>query len=265
MHSRAAQSTPFVSSRLRAARGVLGEQVYEAAGAIVIRPDAPPLMGPGLLHEWLSETAFPPLLLAACLAHRSVMSSERGRWRAVFVGPQVFPYVRAFSRWPGLTEMMTRATFVHADRSHLAFVLDAVLRCEAVSFLIADGSGIDMTLSRRLQLAASAGGALALVLRPTSELGELSAAATRWRVRSFPSDDDQPRWSIELLRCKGLRPTTDARRWTVRVCHETGDVRLAPDAPDRPGSANGRAPPGFLWGFANAGHAGFSADRPHAG
>lgn len=218
-----------------------------------------------MLHEWLAEAAFPPLLLTACLAHQSVKSYERGRGRAVFVGRRVFPYVRAFSRWAGLGEVMARAIFVDADRSRRAFVLEGVLRCEAVSFLIADGSGMDMTLSRRLQLAASAGGALALVHRPASECGELSAAATRWCVRSCRSDDDRPRWSIELLRCKGLRPTTDARRWTVRVCHETGDVRLASDAPDRSGAADGRALPGLLEGSADAERGDISASRPIAG
>lgn len=225
------------------------------------RPDAPPLLRPGLLHEWLAETAIPPLFLATCLAHQSVMSGGHGRGRAVIVGSRVFPYVRAFSRSRALAEVMARAIFVDTDRSHRAFVLEAVLRCEATSFLIADGSEIDMTLSRRLQLAASAGGAMALVLRPASELGELSAAATRWRVRSCRSDDDQPRWSIELLRCKGLRPTTDARRWTVRVCHETGDVRLAHDAPDRSGAADGRTPLGCVDGAADS----HSTSRPRTG
>ena len=180
MRSLSTESVRLASDRLRAARDALGEQGRQVAGAIEARPDAPPLLGPGLLHEWLAEAAFPPLLLTACLAHQSVKSYERGRGRAVFVGRRVFPYVRAFSRWAGLGEVMARAIFVDADRSRRAFVLEGVLRCEAVSFLIADGSGMDMTLSRRLQLAASAGGALALVHRPASECGELSAAATRW-------------------------------------------------------------------------------------
>lgn len=238
----------------------MGERNVETTSAIKTRDGAPPLLMPGLLHEWFADgSPFPPLMLAVCLAHQSVASRERGR--AVFVGSRVFPYVRSLVRCRTLAEVIARAIFVDADRSDRAFVLDAVPRCAATSFLIADGSGIDMAFSRRLQLAAGAGGTLAISLRPLSELRELSAAATRWRVRSCPSDDDQPRWSLELLRCKGLRPTADARRWTVRVCHETGDVRVAPDAPDRCGEENG-SPPEARAGFGDAARARDGPTRP---
>lgn len=231
-----------LSTRLLTAKAALGQLSYEAANVLVSRENAAPLLSPGALHEWYAaDSLLPPVGLAACLAHQSVACRPQGR--AVFVGPDVFPYVLAFSRCRSLAEIMSRAIFVDAPRAHRAFVLEVVLRCAATTFMIADGRGMDMALSRRLQLSANSGGTLAIALRPASELGELSAAATRWLVRPCLSDDDQPRWSIELLRCKGMQPTTDARRWTVRICHETGDVRLAPHAADRFDTTSGRSPP----------------------
>jgi protein ImuA len=104
--------------------------------------------------------------------------------------------------------------------------------------VVADGSRLTLNETRRLQLAAEAGGALGLLLRPAHEIQELSAARTRWRVGPALSADSDQRWTVDLLRCKGLRPTeSGARRWAVQRSHATGDVRVAPEAADRPLSA----------------------------
>jgi protein ImuA len=134
--------------------------------------------------------------------------------------------------------MPRRAVFVDpsGDAERL-WAIDQALRCRGVACVIADGSRLEMAASRRLQLAAREGGTLGLLARPLGELGELSAARTRWRAQPAPNLEarwfPEPAWTLELLRCKGLRPTTDARRWTVRVHHDTGDVSVVPDAPDR--------------------------------
>lgn len=126
--------------------------------------------------------------------------------------------------------------------------------------------GVDLTASRRLQLAAGQGGALALLLRPPppglappceGEAAEeetdglvlgASAAATRWHVRGAAAvadaDDDsdgadmgrRSRWRLALVRSR-----TGARhRWIVEVDHATGDLALAAPLRDRSG-ASGRA------------------------
>ena len=63
------------------------------------------------------------------------------------------------------------------------------LRCRGVKAVVADGSGLTPTVSRRLQLAAEAGGAWGLLARPPWELEVPSWAATRWRVRPSISDE----------------------------------------------------------------------------
>jgi protein ImuA len=120
-----------------------------------------------------------------------------------------------------------------------------------VALVIADGSRLDMSASRRLQLAAEAGaraaeargtphvGGIGLILRPPWERKQLSAAATRWMVHpSTPAADvpvNQPRWNVELLRCKGMQPPPDGRReWTLELDRAGRVVCVFPPLVDRP-------------------------------
>jgi hypothetical protein len=102
--------------------------------------------------------------------------------------------------------LLERSLFIDPpDGGTRLWAIDLALRCPAVSAVIADGRGLSMSQTRRLQLAAEAGGALVLLARPPEEAGELSAAMTRWRVSPTPSATDRPRWIIELLHRKGAR------------------------------------------------------------
>ncbi|MCA9285396.1 MAG: hypothetical protein KDA22_09290, partial [Phycisphaerales bacterium] len=79
--------------------------------------------------------------------------------------------------------LLNRSLLLDAhDASERLWAIDLGLRCPAVAAVIADASGFDMGATRRLQLAAEAGGALAILARPPWELSRLSAASTRWRV-----------------------------------------------------------------------------------
>ncbi len=201
----------------------------------------------GAVHEWLSgqdarERAgwwAAPLGVLTHAAARAVRADDAGR-RAVWIGRRAWPHALGI-RDPALLE---RSVFVEAgDDARRLWAIDLALRCAGVAVVIADGSGLGMSESRRLQLAAGAGGGVCLLARPWWERREISAAWTRWRVTPSPSDGSDPRWTVELLRCKGVRPASeDARRWAVRREHETGDVRVVADAADRAGETPGQAP-----------------------
>ena len=70
---------------------------------------------------------------------------------------------------------------------------------------------LDLTISRRLNLAAAAH-ATPLVLLRTSIAAGTSAAATRWRIAAAPAARDRfgafadPRWRVALERCRNGRP-----------------------------------------------------------
>jgi protein ImuA len=132
------------------------------------------------------------------------------------------------------------------------WAIESAARCPAVAAVIADGSGLVMAHTRRLQLAAEAGSALLLLARPPRELDRLSAAATRWLVSCAPSTSKAPTWNVQLLRCKGLQLGSEVlrhddgceRRWTMEWNRAQGGVaihaslvgRSAPAAQPRPAS-----------------------------
>jgi hypothetical protein len=79
--------------------------------------------------------------------------------------------------------------------------------------VVVDGRGFDMTMTRRLQLAAEASqdrDSRLFLLRGESDVGSRSAAGTRWHitpVEAIAACEDgglirRPRWSVELSRKK---------------------------------------------------------------
>jgi len=107
------------------------------------------------------------------------------------------------------------------------WALEEALRAPSVGLVCAEIEDMDLTASRRLQLAAEAGGGLGLLLRPPPLISVQNAlpptaSVTRWRVSSLPGSPAEeawtperlpgrPRWRAELLRARGGRP----RAWNL--------------------------------------------------
>ncbi len=224
------RATP-VSTGWESLDAALGDNAGESGG-----------LARGTLHEWFGQTddeqdrraPLPPLAILAHLTHRAIIEDRPG---VIWIGRRCWPYPPLLARRPaGEGSLLEHSVFVDArDHGERVWALDVALRSPAVAAVIGDAGGLSMAESRRLQLAAAAGGTLGLIVRPLRELGEISAARTRWLVRSEPSHTGAPGWRVELLRCKGMRPLSeDARQIAVRWSHETGDVGVVPDALDRP-------------------------------
>jgi protein ImuA len=97
------------------------------------------------------------------------------------------------------------------------WAFEEALRCRALAAVAAEIDDVDLTQSRRLQLAAELGGTTALLLRPPGELALPSAARTRWRIESRAGAGETPRWRVELARVQGGAP----RNWTIDVSGPT--------------------------------------------
>jgi hypothetical protein len=188
-----------------------------------------PGLARGVLHEWCGAAAgprarwTPPLILLAHLAGRALAAAEEPGSaggaepprHVPWIGRAVWPYPVLLAR-PGAAAgageagaLVERSLCVDPpDAARRLWALALALRSPSVAAVVGDARGLDLTATRRLQLAAEAGGALALLARPPQEERRLSAAATRWRVRLVPTCGSAPRfprWSVELLRVKGIQ------------------------------------------------------------
>lgn len=183
------------------------------------------------VHDLLGDA--PPIGLCGFLA------SATGAGSVLWIGRRCSVYPPSLN-----TALLKRSVFISTlAREDQLWAVDMALRSRAVSVVVADGRGLTMANSRRLQLAAEAGRTTALLVRPLRDRGELSAATTRWLVSPGPVDPlapTAPTWTIELLRRKGLRPVEeDARVMTVRVVDGTRLVRVDADVSDRPATTTG--------------------------
>ena len=95
--------------------------------------------------------------------------------------------------------------------------------------------GLDLTTSRRLNLAAAPRATPLVLLRGCIATGT-SAAATRWRIASAPAARDpfgafaRPRWIAALERCRNGR----TGKWLIEWDHVAHCLCLAEGVADRP-------------------------------
>lgn len=211
----------------------------------------------------------PPLAPLVYLARQVMIKASFGH-HAVWIGRRCFPYGGVLLGLEGDRSALgglERSIFVAADGpADRLWAVDLALRSPAVGLVIADGSGFDMAATRRIQLVAKAHHTTAFLARPPWETRELSAAQTRWLVRWEKAtkrrsdgatkewEDEaafiKPRWSVELLRCKGRQaglawqPDSCPRVWALEWDRGEGAVRLstavARQAGDAGGSTNDR-------------------------
>jgi len=216
-------------------------------------PDVDVVLGGGLpggaLHEWfglaapvgtpfdgeVSKTSWtPPLCVMAHLVRQALAVSPGASW-TVWVGRRCFPYpavlVDPFQQDRRLLE---RSIFVGvSDPSARLWAVELALRSPVVGVVVADGSRFNMTATRRVQLLAKNADTLALLVRPSWEHRELSAAQTRWLVRREPATNDSPasfvnpRWIVELLRCKGRQPDSARLVWALEWNRASRRVHLS--------------------------------------
>lgn len=252
-----------------------GASVHEWSG---LGPWYADQAGPLAARRWS-----PPMSVLVHLAWQAVAAPLAGPGHVVWIGRACWPYARQLVRTPASTpgtsapidrRLLDRSLFVDTpnDASRL-WAIDLCLRSPAATLVIADGSRLSMTASRRLQLAAEAGGSggdgpshvggLALLARPAWELAAISSSATRWTVSpEICSGSRGPCWRVRLQRLKGslslstppaaeppstltLPPVqsipartppwpTHQRSWLLEWDHDHACCRLSADPAHRP-------------------------------
>ncbi|WP_375465322.1 ImuA family protein [uncultured Methylobacterium sp.] len=153
----------------------------------------------------------------------------------------------------GVGLMPSRVVF--AETWNDAEVLPAMeegLHTRGLAAVVGEVSRLELTASRRLQLAAERTGIMALAIRRwrtgtarTAGEGEPTVALTRWRVSPQPGTGPplpglpRARWLVELTRARGA----DApHSWILDAPDATGRLRLPADLGDRPVATPERLP-----------------------
>jgi protein ImuA len=197
----------------------------------------------GALHEIVAVDAGAACAFAIAVAARAA----RRRDGAVLWCASPHTLEAGALYGPGLRTLgldPARLIAVSAARDEaVLWAMEEGLRCPALAAVIGEAAEAGLTGTRRLQLAAGAGGVTALLLRPAAAAGKTSAAATRWRLATAPSrprgfeaalgEPGAPCWRAELIRCRAGAPGD----WVLEWCDETGDFALAAPLRDRPAGA----------------------------
>jgi protein ImuA len=115
-----------------------------------------------------------------------------------------------------------------AHRKETLWAMEEAVRSAAPAAVVGVIDTLDLKLSQRLHLAATEAGLPLFLLRPAPTL-ESSAAATRWRIGTATATRDrfglvtQPRWHLQLERCRNGRPG----QWVVEYDHVAHRFSLA--------------------------------------
>jgi hypothetical protein len=115
-----------------------------------------------------------------------------------------------------------------AHRKETLWAMEEAVRSAAPAAVVGVIDTLDLKLSQRLHLAATDASLPVFLLRPAPTL-ESSAAATRWRIGPAPAVRDrfglvtQPRWHLQLERCRNGRPG----EWVVEYDHVAHRFSLA--------------------------------------
>jgi protein ImuA len=127
-----------------------------------------------------------------------------------------------------------RLILVAAKRDDEAlWAMEEGLKAKSLGAVLGEVEKLDLTASRRLQLAAETGGVTAFVLRrwrlmerATRDAAQPIAAVTRWRVTALPTENEIC-WQVDLARCRGGRPNT----WIMERAHGSDELRIERVAP----------------------------------
>ena len=151
---------------------------------------------------------FAPLTVMCFLAAQRLLSGPRKS--IFFVGRRCWPSLTLLHLVMPFGQWQTGGIFIDPPTVALRFwVIEQVLRCPAVAAVVADAGECTPVGSRRLQLAAEAGGGYGLLARPVWEVQASSAARQRWMVKPEPTDEKFPRWRLQLNRGQGPMAASD--------------------------------------------------------
>lgn len=172
----------------------------------------------GCIHEFISpdmeSAAATAGFITALLGH---MAKQKGpciwvsRHRRLFA-----PALLAFGLPPD------QVIFIHPDKDRdLLWTTEQALKCRGLAAVIADVPDLDLTASRRLQLAVEQSRVTGLLHRYLPGNTGHTACVARWQIKPLSSETGDlpgmgaPRWQVNLLKVRNGRPGTWIIDWAI--------------------------------------------------
>lgn len=159
----------------------------------------------GGIHELSGDTGSATSFLAAFLGRQKAI--RQVIWVTVSAGPSPLGLSQLGLDHRRLTVIQTRR---HDDQLWAA---EEALRELGHSAVVAEIDKVDLTESRRLQLAAEVSGAIGFLFRRDRSP---IASLTRWHIEPARSPDCLPRWQLCLTRARGAEA---GGTWTLGFDH----------------------------------------------
>lgn len=173
---------------------------------------------------------------AAALFTAGIAARTRGKVLWCLTRPDLF--------FPALAQSglhPDRVIFCEADREEDVLAsMEEGLSFGGLGAVVGELVRLQMTASRRLQLAAEKTGTMGIALRrwrrqaEASDYGQPTASATRWRISVLPSEPlpvagvGRPRWLAELMRVKA----GECAEFELGACDAKGRICLLPLSDD---------------------------------
>ncbi len=166
----------------------------------------------GTIHELMPKAA-PDMAAAAGFAFALAARAESPAAHTLYIQHDFTAAEYGRPYLPGLAHagVDTRALiYLNVPRAEdVLWAMGEALKCRGFAAVIAEFPPatrvLDLTMTRRLALAAQEGGALGLILRHTNDV-EPNAATTRWRIAAAPSTPDAfgglgaPTFQLDLVK-----------------------------------------------------------------
>src|SRR5579862_3079841 len=224
MPSSARLSPPALAALRGAVRRIegMGRAAVPVVSTGLLPLDAA-LPGGGLRRDALHEIMATPGDAAAAEGFAATLAAGLDG-RVLWCSPEAELY------GPGLARLglaPERLILARARRpADLLWAMEEGLRLSGLAAVVGETEALDLTQSRRLQLAAETSGTPAFVLTRDGTDGT-TAAVTRWRVAAVPGGPSfgcderdfglrRARWQVTLLRCRGAVPAgEDFGTWLI--------------------------------------------------
>ncbi len=128
-----------------------------------------------------------------------------------------------------------------ASEKDALWIAEEALKCEGLAAVVAEIGSLNLSESRRLQLAVEQSGVTGFILRKDAGKKAGSIATARWLIRPAPSHSQDhlpgigfPRWHVELLKVRNGLPGQWTLEWAAGEFAEVMPQETQRQAPGYP-------------------------------